>query len=270
MSEHAVLFADAKKETHRIPIKPDINGGNTLRRFSEEETARMAMIGHGVTGVAHSVKNMLNGLRGGVYIMKSDINASGAEVDSRAFEMLETNLGRLHDLVIDMLTFSKDRTPDRVPTDIYELVGSAVETMRFEAMERGVQLRFHACERPEKVELDPKGIHRCILDLLSNALDACDGKSAAVDVKILSGGPYHLVIEVADQGCGMDEETMRAIFQPFFSTKSSRGTGLGLSLTRKTVQEHGGAIEVDSIPGRGSRFRIRLPRRSWKPLHIRL
>lgn len=113
-------------------------------------------------------------------------------------------------------------------------------------------------------------MHRCILDLISNAMDACETGDAGVDVAVLPGGPHHVVIEVRDCGCGMDEDTLRSIFQPFFSTKGSRGTGLGLPMVRKIVQEHGGGIEVDSVPGHGSRFRIRLPRHRWEPWPIRL
>lgn len=271
MRKHNVLFATERISGPGVSLQPAVVGGGNVSVLSAEQTERMAVIGQGVTGIAHAVKNMLNGLRGGVYIMKNNLDASGVEVNGRAFEMLENNLGRLQELVGDMLTFSKEREPDYACTDLNELVRMAEDVMQADARERRVRLRFHACEGLREVEVDVKAIYRCVLDLISNALDACAGvEGAHVDVSVLSGGPYHVVIQVKDQGCGMDEDTLRSIFQPFFSTKSSRGTGLGLSMTRKIVQEHGGTVDVVSHPGEGSMFRIRLPRRRWQPWPIHL
>jgi signal transduction histidine kinase len=98
------------------------------------------------------------------------------------------------------------------------------------------------------------------LNLVSNAIDACDEEGAAVSVSARDVGSDRLMIQVSDQGCGMDEKSRRCLFQPFFSSKGSKGTGLGLSVTRKIVHEHGGRIEVDSEEGKGSTFRIILPR----------
>jgi len=270
MNGQGVLFATQQMGERGVSLRPATAGGD-LAALSAQETERMAVIGQGVTGIAHAVKNMLNGLKGGVFIAKNEINASGIEVDGRGFEMLENNLGRLQELVLDMLTYSKERKPDYACTDLNELVRTATENMRFHARERGVELRFRACRGLRDVEVDVKAVYKCVLDLVSNALDASDeAENPVVDVKVLSDGPGHFVIEVEDRGCGMDETTLRSIFKPFFSTKSSRGTGLGLAMTKKTVHEHGGHVEVDSQPGRGSRFRLRLPRRRWQPWAIPL
>jgi signal transduction histidine kinase len=132
--------------------------------------------------------------------------------------------------------------------------------MQPSAQERGIRLLVEPYAGEGPIELDPQGIHHCVLNLVTNAMDACEVDGALVSVTARPLGPQWVSIEVADQGCGMDEMTRRHLFQPFFSSKGSKGTGLGLPVTQKIVQEHGGRMEVDSEEGKGSTFRILLPR----------
>lgn len=222
---------------------------------------RLAAVGQAITGMAHCVKNMLQGLQGALYILKDDRKKMKVDIPERSFEMLERNLNRLNDLVLDMLKYSKDHKPEYETTNITEVVGSIVDLMKVRAEERHLQLRFNPNMDVGEVEIDPKGIYRCVLNLVTNALDACEKENAVVEVSIIDESKENIIIEVADQGSGMDESTLKSIFQPFFSKKGSKGTGLGLSVTQKIVQEHGGKIEVDSSPGQGSTFRIHLPKK---------
>ncbi len=221
---------------------------------------RRAAIGEAVAGVAHCIKNMLNGLQGGFYVLKSDIKKASGDIPERGFEMLDRNLKRLIDLVYDMLYCSKERRPEYEPADINEVVGSVVELMQQKARERKLELRFTPDKGLGKMAIDTKGIYRCVLNLVSNALDACNGKKdAVVIVSTNTGNAGEVVIRISDKGCGMDEATVNSIFEPFFSKKGSDGTGLGLSVTRKIVEEHTGRIEVDSAINVGSTFSIYLP-----------
>jgi signal transduction histidine kinase len=220
---------------------------------------RLAAIGQAVTGVAHCVKNMLNGLQGGLYILKKNVEKSTDESGDFGLEMLERNMDRLNDMVLDMLTYSKDREPEYKLTNINNVVSSVVDLMKVKAEERSLQLLHEPNKDAGEIQIDPKGIYRCVLNLVSNALDACDEENAVVKVNILNDNKGNIIIEVNDQGKGMDEATLKSIFQPFFSKKGSKGTGLGLSVTKKIVEEHGGSINVDSKPGKGSKFRIHLP-----------
>ncbi|MBI5883028.1 MAG: GAF domain-containing protein [Elusimicrobia bacterium] len=262
-SRHDLLLADAVASQIAIAIR------NVQLAQEALEAERLAAIGKAVTGVAHCVKNMLNGLQGGMYILKSTLKKSGAEVSDRGFVMLEHNLGRLTDLVMDMLLYSKEREPEYESSDLNELTASVVELMRPKAAERRLVLAFHPDPGVGKVELEPKGIYRCILNLVSNGLDACQAESAAVDVATMLDGSDGVVIEVRDQGCGMDESVLRSLFQAFFSTKGSKGTGLGLSVTKKIIEEHRGRIQVESETGKGAVFRVRLPRQRPVPLQAK-
>jgi signal transduction histidine kinase len=114
-----------------------------------------------------------------------------------------------------------------------------------------------------EVWLDPEQIHRCLLNLVTNAIDACaemgpEEHAGEVILRSRNGGGT-LEYLINDNGCGMDEETQAKVFQRFFSTKGSRGTGLGLMITKKIIDEHGGTIELQSEWKKGTRFTIRLP-----------
>jgi two-component system NtrC family sensor kinase len=138
------------------------------------------------------------------------------------------------------------------------------ELMNPKAKESGIEIVRDFDPTIGKVSLDPKGIHRCLLNLLCNAIDACmseqdevKGHLVRVTTKRESDGAF--IFQVYDNGCGMNEATKKKIFASFFSTKGAKGTGLGLLVTQKIVQGHGGTICVDSEPGKGSTFRIRVP-----------
>lgn len=224
------------------------------------KSERLAAIGQAVTGVSHCVKNMINGLRGGMYVLKSDLKKVAVDNCFRGYEMLERNVERLGTLVNDMLTYSKDRKPEYKPVDINDIVADVIGLMRLKAQEQNVLLTFSNGDNLKNVNVDSQGIYRAVLNLVSNAIDACEGKegvSIGVSTSLLNDD--EVVIEVTDQGDGMDKETINSIFQPFFSKKGSKGTGLGLSVTQKIIQEHGGHIVVNSVPGEGSTFCIHIP-----------
>ncbi len=224
------------------------------------EAARLAAVGQAVAGVAHSMKNLLYGLQGGLYVFRKDLNKSGAEVPQRGLEMIDRNFGRLLSLVQEMLTYARERKPDYSQVDLDGLLRSVVELMQPAAQERRLRLSVKPCADLGPVRLDKDGIHQCVLNLVSNALDACEEDGAAVAVAARPVGTQWVSIEVADEGCGIDERTRQRLFQPFFTNKPSKGTGLGLSVTQKIVHEHGGRIEVESEEQKGSTFRIVLPR----------
>ena len=224
------------------------------------DAARLASVGQAVAGVAHSMKNLLFGLQGGLYIFRKDLKKSNAEVPMRGLEMIERNFGRLFGIVRDMLSYTKERKPEYGTADPNEIIRSVVELMQPTAQELGIRLSVEPHAVSGTVQLDKDAIHHCVMNLVSNAIDACEEEGAAVSVSARDVGSGRIMIQVSDQGCGMDEKSRRCLFQPFFSSKGSRGTGLGLSVTQKIVHEHGGRIEVDSEEGKGSTFRIFLPR----------
>ena len=135
------------------------------------------------------------------------------------------------------------------------------------ARERGVTIDAQFQEGIPEANLDAEGIQRCLANLVSNAIDACLVSDAGGDRVIVRTRDRDgsLEYEVEDNGCGMDYEIKRKVFTSFFTTKGTEGTGLGLLVTKKIVQEHGGFVDIESKPGSGSTFRITLPRHRLPP-----
>jgi signal transduction histidine kinase len=176
--------------------------------------------------------------------------------------MLERNFNKTTTLVKDFLSFSKGRLPALRMIDPRGPVREIIDLYTEIAARSGIELRAELPESIRKAPLDPDGIHTCLTNLVSNAIDAClMGEQKGTEVVVrLEDTAGKLVYEVVDNGSGMDYEIKKKIFTTFFTTKGGGGTGLGLLTTRKIVHEHGGRIEVDSNPGKGARFRMAFPR----------
>jgi signal transduction histidine kinase len=241
-----------------------------IRRLEQEliESERLAAIGQTVASLAHYMKNILFGLKGGVYLVNTA--SKGHETDSDSletgWEMVERNLGRISDLVLDLLEYSRDREVEYEDCSPNEIGNEVCEDFAAKAREHGIEIVRDFDPSMRGVVLDPKIIRRCLSNLVANAIDACifdsnQQKEWVVRVRTLLEDDGTVLFEVSDNGCGMDEEVKRKLFRTFFSTKEGRGTGLGLLITQKLVHEHGGTIRVESEPGAGSTFSIRLPPR---------
>jgi signal transduction histidine kinase len=233
------------------------------------ESIKMVAVEHSIAGIAHCVKNMLNGIRGGLFIHEKNLRDAGMESPDRGLAQLQHNIERLKDLILDMLFVAKEQKPEYVWSDLNQLAGSVAALMTGKAQEQKVDLRFQPCDELSdvQVKLDDKGIYRCILNLVSNAIDACDRDNALVQISVSAPDPEQVVVEVSDQGSGMDQETQNYMFEMFFSRKGTKGTGLGLTVAHDIVKRHNGWISVNSTVGRGSIFSIHLPakRRSAEP-----
>jgi nitrogen-specific signal transduction histidine kinase len=225
------------------------------------QAERLAAIGQTIATLSHHIKNILQGIRGGSFLIEEGLKASDNDVIRRGWRIVEKNQDRISHLVMDMLTFSKDRRPDLASSDLNETVGDVVELMKARAAEAGVELAWKVRTDLPRFAFDADLMHRAILNVVSNAIDACEKRPGArVEVSIeWSPGDRLVHIEVADNGEGIAAEDVKRIFSVFESKKGSRGTGLGLPVSQKILREHGGEIRVDSAPGSGSRFYLELP-----------
>lgn len=241
-----------------------------LKRLEQEklEAERLAAVGQTVAGLAHTIKNVLMGLEGGMYLVDTGLQRADAGRIAEGWQILQRNFEKTTTLVKDFLSFAKGRLPELQPVDPNAVARGVAELYREAAARQGVELQFEAGEGVREAPLDPRGIEACLTNLVSNGIDAAmlreqPGGKVTVRTREQNGD---LVFEVADNGCGMDQEVRSKLFTTFFTTKGGRGTGLGLLTTRKIVQEHGGRLETDSVAGQGSTFRIRLPRKRLEAL----
>ena len=235
-----------------------------LKQLEKEklENERLAAVGSTVAQLAHGIKNILTGLQGGMYVIKSGMKSGSQEKIDKGWEMLERNVDRITVLVKGFLSFSKGHIPKAKLVDPNEVADEVYNLYKEAARRTGIRLVFQPKEGIEKASMDPEEIYTCLANLLSNAMDACQSSDTGGCQVILRVDESDgiLIYEVSDNGCGMDYEIKNKVFTTFFTTKGLGGTGLGLIVTRKIVQEHGGKISVDSTPGEGSTFRIEFPR----------
>jgi signal transduction histidine kinase len=179
----------------------------------------------------------------------------------QGWRILEKNQARIYDLVMDMLSYSKEREPELQPCDLGSLVQDVLELMSGRIAENQVHCQVELASLPGPILLDSEAMHRCLLNLVSNALDALqevEDRRLIIRTE-LDEARHEVRIRVADTGPGIPPDKLGDLFKPFVSTKGARGTGLGLAVSRKIVREHGGELTVHSEPGRGSEFVIHLP-----------
>lgn len=225
------------------------------------QAERLAAVGQTVAMLSHHTKNILQGIRGGSYLIEMGLDEHDEALVRKGWDIVEKNQNKISQLVLDMLTFSKEREPDLMPGDWNQTVADVVELMSSRAAELGVELTWQPAEDVPTLTFDPEGIHRAVLNVVTNAIDACDKEEhGQVRVWTEYAADEGLVrVLVEDNGSGIEPEDIEQIFTLFVSRKGGRGTGLGLPVSNKILREHGGQILVDSQPGRGSRFTLEMP-----------
>ncbi len=221
---------------------------------------RLAAVGQTVASLSHSIKNILQGMRGGADVVELGFRKNSMKVVGGGWSIVSRNLERIYELTMNMLAYSKQRKPELEMTNIAPLMEEIVQLMQGQFDNKKVALITDFAQDIPPVPIDINGIHQAVLNLLNNALDAVPENDGAVVLHTSYDDQLSKVkIAVTDNGEGIDQERIKRLFQPFNSSKGLKGTGLGLVVTRKIVQEHGGTVEVESKPDDGSTFTILLP-----------
>jgi histidine kinase len=266
-----VILFEGKEPIGSVGFFMDLRRIKALER-EKFQAERLAIVGQTVAGLAHGVKNILTGLEGGVFVVNTGFKRKDDALVKKGWDMLIRNTQKISTLVQDLLNYSKYRTPQYEKVDPNELMKEVFELFSERAKRDGIIIEMDLQEGIGEVFLDPKGIHTCLTNLVTNALDACKMKLnhsvKKVILRTYKEKGWGVVFEVKDNGVGMDEEIKGKIFQSFFSTKGTSGTGLGLLITHKIVMEHNGEIHFESIPGEGSTFLIKLPEMGEAPPRI--
>ncbi|HEX7009128.1 MAG TPA: ATP-binding protein [Phycisphaeraceae bacterium] len=224
------------------------------------QSERLAAVGQTVASLSHSIKNILQGMRGGADVVELGIRKSNLKVVASGWEIVARNLDRIYGLTLNMLAFSKQRKPEVEMVNLEPLLGEVISLVQKQYETKNVALLSDFPPGLPPVPVDPEGIHQAVLNLLNNALDAVEPESGVVSLRVEYDEPHEQVhIIVSDNGEGMTPATRQRLFEPFHSTKGMRGTGLGLVVTKKIAEEHGGRILVDTHPGQGTTFTLVLP-----------
>ena len=228
------------------------------------QAERLAAIGQTIAALSHHIKNILQGLKTGGELVEGGLKDNDEKLLRTGWNIVQKNQAKIYDLVWDMLTYSKEREPTIKDIDLNEVVRDVLELVEGRAKDLGVRVEVRLKPDLPLAPADREGIHRALLNIVGNAFDAVEErKKPQVGVATLleADGAWVRVL-VADNGTGIPPEKVGDIFKPFVSTKGAKGTGLGLAVSRKILREHGGDILVESQPGKGSRFILRLPLKS--------
>ena len=231
------------------------------------EAERLAAVGETVAGLAHAIKNLTGGITGGMFVLEKGIELDNRKYLCQGWDMVKTDVARITSVALDLLNYAKPREPEYRLCDPNQPLTEVHNLMLPRAQTYGVALELQTDTSLPEMYFDPDGIHRCLLNLVSNAIDACAdiecSRKSKTMLKVIlaaAGAPDGtLEYRIADTGCGMDAATRDQIFQRFFTTKGSQGTGLGLMITKKIIDEHGGQIRFESQRGKGTTFTIKLP-----------
>lgn len=223
---------------------------------------RLAAVGQTIAGMSHHIKNVMQGVRFGGDMIRTGLQSDDKQLIAQGWSLVEKNQARIDALILDMLSFSKERVPLKQPTNLAGIIRDVLEVVRGRALEQKIAIDCTLAENAPNVDCDSHALHAAILNVVTNAIDALEGgpdPRASIKLTITE---TQAVIIVEDNGTGIPEDQREAIFQPFLSTKGSRGTGLGLPVSRKILREHGGDLVVEDAPGGGARFVMTLPRES--------
>jgi two-component system NtrC family sensor kinase len=221
------------------------------------EKERLVAIGEATAGLGHCVKNILAGMKGGSELVELALGSKDMNRVEKAWPLVQRGLDRIETLMLNLLTYSRERTPELMATDLNDVMNEVLETVRMRAQQENVEFVFTKGEIGP-VYTDGREIYRVFLNLVTNAIEACEGRKGKVMIETRrSQGGCEVV--VADNGAGIPPEIKARLSQAFVSTKGSRGTGLGLACSYKIVKEHGGSITVESEPGKGARFCVQFP-----------
>jgi two-component system, NtrC family, sensor kinase len=227
---------------------------------------RMATLGQALTGIQHSIKNMLNNMKGGSYMVKLGLKKDDRDLLMEGWDMVQQGIENMTEMSMSMLEFARTRRLKLATTDLAVVAKEAWRTVEKRYRDEGVALGLEISEDVPDVVCDGEMIRTVLLDLLENAVDACTWKDypAGEEPEVTIGlkrarGVGYVELRVSDNGVGMTEDVQKKIFMPFFTTKEKRGTGMGLEVVSRIVTSHEGRTSVESEPGQGSTFIVMLP-----------
>lgn len=223
---------------------------------SARRSDRLAALGQLTAGLAHELRNPLGTIKASSEVLTEKLKDGGSEIKLELAGYISSEVDRANSLITRFLEFARPLKLRLVPTDFNALVDSAIaEVAREKPQAAEIVHRNYAPDIP-RLQVDAELLERVIVNLVRNAIEASpEGASVTVRTRALSGMAE---VAVLDRGGGVPKEIREQIFNPFFTTKPS-GVGLGLAISSKIVDEHGGTLGVESEPGRGSVFLVRIP-----------
>ena len=237
--------------------------GRLLKELAAKE--RLASLGQASAEIAHDLANPLTIVWGYVQILAKKLEQSESENgtkngnSAKELNIIEQNVKVCRELLTMWRSYGSNEATPHKPISMSQAVRDVSKGVAPIAVESGIELRSEVCEDPCTLLGDVIQIKRAIQNVIINAVQASSDNKGSVEVKC-DRKDFYVDVRIEDSGSGITREQMAKIFDPYFTTKQAKsGTGLGLYITKKVIEDHNGSIKVDSTPGTGTTFTIRLP-----------
>ncbi len=232
---------------------------NALLVSEKVNTERLAAVGVAISGISHNIKNLTMGILGPIDVIEKEMEKGNINSLRSLWSIISRSLKKISEIVQDMLTYSKAREPNWQEGNINKIIKDIYENQKERAVKNNVEIKLELNENLCNSDFDHKRISDSLLNIVGNAIEACedlDNSVVTLKTDIIKNQIY---IEISDNGIGIPEDVQPKIFEPFFSTKGSQGTGLGLPIAKKTIEEHNGKLTIQSEEDVGTTFKIFLP-----------
>jgi signal transduction histidine kinase len=225
-------------------------------------TSHLSSLGLMIGTVSHNIKGLLTNLDGGLYIARSGMKKNNIADIAEGLDLLAQAVEKIKQMIMDILMYSKDRQMNKQPVSTRQFLADIENTMAMKLAGHAIEFGMVSDQAPQTLHIDAAFMMSALVNILDNAVDACledREKSEHQIILSVETRQDQLVMEIKDDGCGMDVETKEKIFDLFFSSKQVKGTGFGLFIARNIIAQHRGTITVDSIKRRGTTFTVFLP-----------
>jgi signal transduction histidine kinase len=238
----------------------------SLEKLVREKTElqdHLSSLGLMISSISHGIKGLLTGLDGGMYLLEKGFTKKNKAQIKEGWEIVKQMVEHIRKMVLDIIFYAKERDLRWEQIDALSFAEEVARVFEPKIKDQGIQFEKDFDSKIGELEIDAGYVNSALLNILENAADACSRDKAKAAHKItlrVIKGKAHILFEVTDNGVGMDRETCEKIFTPFFSLKGEKGTGLGLFIANKIIEQHGGEITVKSKLHQGTSFRIKMPK----------
>ncbi|MCB2156438.1 FHA domain-containing protein [bacterium] len=234
---------------------------NMRMRKEAAHRERLAAVGETVAGISHNVKNILLLMQGGSELLNRALSKEDMESAQDSWDVVQRGIAKIGKLVRDMLAYSSNKKPELRQVDLNELICSTAEEVEDQLVSKSVRLELDLDEAITPRLLDENGLSRTLMNLIVNSMEAIKHQEGEIKVEtqLRQDADQTIVLTIRDNGCGISKDKLEKVFMPFFTTKGSSGTGLGLPMCKKVVEDMGGTMRVESEENIGTTFIMTFP-----------